>query len=68
MGLSNLPHLPGRGIFEPRQMSSRIGGYSGKTSSLYPWQVRQSINLGCIKKFMEAVGVKPTAKSQITPT
>ena len=37
-----LPILPHR----RRQMASRIGGYSGKPSSLYLRQARQSLNLG----------------------
>ena len=39
LGLPILPHLR-------RQISSRIGDYSGKTSSLYLRQARQSLSLG----------------------
>ena len=39
LGLPILPHLR-------RQISSRIGGNSGKTSSLYLRQARQSLSLG----------------------
>ena len=41
LGLPSLPHLR-------RQISSRIGDYSGKTSSLYLRQARQSLSLGYI--------------------
>jgi len=39
LGSPILPHLR-------RQISSRIGDYSGKTSSLYLRQTRQSLKLG----------------------
>jgi hypothetical protein len=39
LGLPILPHLR-------RQISSRIGDYSGKTSSLVLRQARQSLSLG----------------------
>ena len=39
LGLPILPHLR-------RQISSRIGDYSAKTSSLYLRQARQSLSLG----------------------
>jgi len=43
LGLPILPHLR-------RQISSRIGDYSGKTSSLYLRQAQQSLSLGYNKK------------------
>ena len=42
LGLPSLPYLR-------RQISSRIGDYSRKTSSLYLQQARQSLSLGVTK-------------------
>jgi len=53
LGLPSLPHLR-------RQISSRIGDFSGKTSSLYLRQVRQSL---CLEKEKFQIAVDPRFNS-----